>query len=336
MKKPLDFPLKQETFIRLLDMTIWEVDAGLKKAMLAEILKFYPFFEPLCKNADADFKVTEKECGKKRKRGDGFCTGSVPEIILAVMAAVTPTVSFISCGDEILEQYRKEADLFYSILSDGKDFDGLLFGLECRKKAEEDLLHFITRQLLALYPPEDSEKEFHDAFRTLFAWGLFLSDLRAAQNPGKYRRKKLSGYMKYLMEMNGLQDPLEDIAHSGERGKKVLAGVDTADHEEKKQIEVYDFDRKNPRILQLHVKLIGYKVSADVLVREDSTFEDLHNFLFDLFERFEEHLYRFECDDGLLAIRPEEKEVDDFDEDENEGADTTFSTTGITGSTASR
>ena len=52
-----------------------------------------------------------------------------------------------------------------------------------------------------------------------------------------------------------------------------------------------------------------------MLVREDSTFEDLHNFLFDLFERFDEHLYRFECDDGLLAIRPEEKEPDDFDDE---------------------
>ena len=76
--------------------------------------------------------------------------------------------------------------------------------------------------------------------------------------------------------------------------------------------EEYDFDKKNLHALQLHVKLLGYRCSADVLVREDCTFEDLHDFLNPLFNREDDHLYRFECEDGCTAVRDEE----DIDDDE--------------------
>lgn len=76
--------------------------------------------------------------------------------------------------------------------------------------------------------------------------------------------------------------------------------------------EEYDFDEKNLHALQLHVKLLGYRCSADVLVREDCTFEDLHDFLNPLFNREDDHLYRFECEDGCTAVRDEE----DIDDDE--------------------
>ena len=71
-------------------------------------------------------------------------------------------------------------------------------------------------------------------------------------------------------------------------------------------------NQQHIRVLQLHVKLLGYRCSADVLVREDCTFEDLHDFLNPLFNREDDHLYRFECEDGCTAVRDEE----DIDDDE--------------------
>ena len=71
-------------------------------------------------------------------------------------------------------------------------------------------------------------------------------------------------------------------------------------------------NQQHIRVLQLHVKLLGYRCSADVLVREDSTFEELHDFLNPLFNREDDHLYRFECEDGCTAVRDEE----DIDDDE--------------------
>lgn len=77
--------------------------------------------------------------------------------------------------------------------------------------------------------------------------------------------------------------------------------------------EEYDFDEDDLHALLLHVELCGYRCSADVLVREDTTFEDLHNFLNPLFEREDDHLYRFECDDGCTCVRTEE-EIEDEDD----------------------
>jgi len=119
-----------------------------------------------------------------------------------------------------------------------------------------------------------SEKEFKKQLSILLAWGLIISETRQNQHPGEYE--------------------------------------DTDDDEVKDVEEEYDFDKKNLRVLQLHVKLRGYQCSADVLVREDSTFEDLHDFLNPLFNREDDHLYRFECDDGCTAVRDEE----DIEEDE--------------------
>ena len=70
-------------------------------------------------------------------------------------------------------------------------------------------------------------------------------------------------------------------------------------------------NQQHIRVLQLHVKLLGYRCSADVLVREDSTFEELHDFLNPLFNREDDHLYRFECEDGCTAVRDEEDINDD-------------------------
>ena len=70
-------------------------------------------------------------------------------------------------------------------------------------------------------------------------------------------------------------------------------------------------NQQHIRVLQLHVKLLGYRCSADVLVREDCTFEDLHDFLNPLFNREDDHLYRFECEDGCTAVRDEEDINDD-------------------------
>ena len=80
--------------------------------------------------------------------------------------------------------------------------------------------------------------------------------------------------------------------------------------DESSEPESYDFDKENLRVFQLHVKLRGFRVSADILVREDSTFEELHNLINTLFQRDDDHLYRFECEDGCTAVR-DEIDIDD-------------------------
>ena len=92
----------------------------------------------------------------------------------------------------------------------------------------------------------------------------------------------------------------------------LILGDTRKDQHDSGDAEEYDFDEKNLHALQLHVKLLGYRCSADVIVREDSTFEDLHDFLNPLFNREDDHLYRFECEDGCTAVRDEE----DIDDDE--------------------
>lgn len=73
------------------------------------------------------------------------------------------------------------------------------------------------------------------------------------------------------------------------------------------QKESADFDKANPMVLLLHVKLRGFRCYADVLVRENFTFEQLHQFLNSLFERDDDHLYRFECDDGCICVSTQEE-----------------------------
>ena len=116
------------------------------------------------------------------------------------------------------------------------------------------------------------QKVFKKTLSTLLAWGFMVESSRIAEHPDRYDSKFLDD----------------------------------------EQEEEYDFDEKNLHALQLHVKLLGYRCSADVLVREDCTFEDLHDFLNPLFNREDDHLYRFECEDGCTAVRDEE----DIDDDE--------------------
>ncbi|MBQ8756085.1 MAG: hypothetical protein IJZ19_13710 [Lentisphaeria bacterium] len=86
--------------------------------------------------------------------------------------------------------------------------------------------------------------------------------------------------------------------------------IQSGDFDDFQQEESYDFDKNNLRIFQLHVKLRGFRVSVDILVREDSTFEELHNLINTLFQRDDDHLYRFECEDGCTAVR-DEMDIDD-------------------------
>jgi|GEM_PF-2042508 len=76
---------------------------------------------------------------------------------------------------------------------------------------------------------------------------------------------------------------------------------------ENAQEEHYDFDQKNLRLFYLHVKLCGFRVSVDLTVPEDTTFDQLHMVLNSVFQRDDDHLYRFECDDGCTAVRDEEE-----------------------------
>ena len=67
-----------------------------------------------------------------------------------------------------------------------------------------------------------------------------------------------------------------------------------------------DFDQKNLKALQLKVDFIGHDVTADMLVREDMTFAELGRYIAFMFDLEDGHLYRFDCDDGCLAIHPDE------------------------------
>lgn len=75
--------------------------------------------------------------------------------------------------------------------------------------------------------------------------------------------------------------------------------------------EEYDFDEKKLKALRLNVELLEEDMSAVMLVREDMTFEELSDYINFMFDREEGHLYRFECDDGCLAVHPEEETDED-------------------------
>ena len=66
--------------------------------------------------------------------------------------------------------------------------------------------------------------------------------------------------------------------------------------------EEYDFNPMKLRAFHLHIKLLGYKSAADVIVLEDTTFEGLSRIINILFRRTDEHLFRFECEDGFVTI----------------------------------
>ncbi len=87
--------------------------------------------------------------------------------------------------------------------------------------------------------------------------------------------------------------------------------------------EEYDFDEDNIRVFQLRVELLKCDVVADVQVREDMTFEALHQFLNKLFKRDDDHLYRFECDDDLTAVCPVE-DLDEYDDEDAMSADVCY------------
>ncbi len=80
--------------------------------------------------------------------------------------------------------------------------------------------------------------------------------------------------------------------------------------------EEYDFDEKNLHVLQLHVDLIDYDVSAELLVPENATFDELHTILNSIFERDDDnHLFRFELEDGCVVVRIAD-DVRDFEQEE--------------------
>ena len=193
-QSPGEFPVQPETFTKFHDITLWEVDLETKKQILAEFLRVFTFLEPLCKNAEECFQVTEA----KRKEGvDPKYYGTIPDVILTVGAAVAPTTTLVPCGDELLAKYMKDADQFAKLLKK----DSIDFSLKCYEREENFLLLFICRQVNLICPPE-SDKNFGETFRLLFAWGLFLNDLRVTQNPGKYPKER-SAFMDYLAKKRG-------------------------------------------------------------------------------------------------------------------------------------
>ncbi len=111
-------------------------------------------------------------------------------------------------------------------------------------------------------------KEFKRNLSVLFTWAFMIEEARKEQHPEKY---------------------------------------ETFDDGEAED-EQYDFDHQKPlRLFHLHVKLRGFRVSVDLNVPEDATFDQLHTVLNSIFRRDDDHLYRFECDDGCIAVRDKEE-----------------------------
>ena len=262
-----EFPLAYETFESMLEVTLRNVNAKDKKAILKDVLKLYPVLDPVCKNVDKDFKETEKYRTNQMNEGESFVfAGSAPDLILSIISAFTPTLEYPPCDRKFFKSCKSAADeLVSAYLNDVEYFDDTIRSFE-----EPHLLKFICVHVSMLDLPKPKRKQIME---TMVAWGLLLGYARHDQWEERIGRDK-----KYP---------------------------------EKEQ---YDFDKKNIQALLLRVKLIGHKVSADVLVREDSTFAELHFLLTDLFERDDDHLYRFKCDDGLVAVRPEEDVDEDFED----------------------
>ena len=79
--------------------------------------------------------------------------------------------------------------------------------------------------------------------------------------------------------------------------------------------EEYDFDPENLHVLHLKVDLIDHDVSAELLVPENATFDELHTVLNSVFERDDDHLFRFETEDGCTIVRIAE-ELEDIELEE--------------------
>jgi hypothetical protein len=259
------YPIERDTVRQMFDMILWETGIPEKKKMLAGILKAFPFLTPLCEHADECFDITEKN-RKKVKKDESLYAGSVPEIILTVAAVVAPTVEFFFCGDTQFEKYTKEADRFVDLMNE----DSSAFSAECQEKDERHLLDFIACQLYAIHPPANpffsmTDEQFREIFRVLFAWGLYLSELRAIQEPPK----------------DEIGFPVMPPTYFDRRVISHLSftGPDTYVWEK----EEYDFDRNDLREFLLRIDFWGDRnrddCYVDVLVREDNTFEDLYRLL---------------------------------------------------------
>jgi len=144
-----------------------------------------------------------------------------------------------------------------------------------REKFEETLESFPEPELYAFLAEtldkfNLSPKDFKRNLTVLMMWGFMIEEARKTQHPDKYP---------------------EDIEEDDEQEE-----------------EHYDFGRqKTLRLFYLHVKLRGCRVSVDLTVPEDTTFDQLHTVLNSIFKRDDNHLYRFECDDGCTAVRDEEE-----------------------------
>ena len=255
----LEHPISRDTLEQMYQRTLWEIPLRHKKETMKEILKEQPFLAPLCKGHEEDFRSTERKLDKGKIQS---YPGSVPEMIITIMAVYYPSIDFSDIDKDFVGDFNDAANLLVKTFMESKDDLHDMVGLY----EEPNLIEFICEHVSQFKLPEKMQRK---TMRDLLAWGLAIETLRIA----------------------------DDEDYFGE--------------------EEYDFDLDKIRVFQLRVDLLGYDVTADVQVREDMTFQDLHLFLNSLFRRDDDHLYRFECDDGLIAIHPDE-ECDDEDEEDDE------------------
>ena len=255
----LDFPIDRETLEQMYQRTLWEIPLKHKKETMRGILKEQPFLAPLCKDFEEQLKATERKLDKGKTQS---YLGSVPEMIITIMAVYYPSIDFSEIDKDFVSDFNDAANLLVKTYMESK---GDLHDV-CGLYEEPNLIEFICEHVSKLKLPEN---KLTKTMRDLLAWELAIETLRM----------------------------VDDDECFGE--------------------EEYDFDKDKLRVFQLRVDLLGYDVPADVQVREDMTFEDLHLFLNSLFRRDDDHLYRFVCDDGLIAIHPDE-ECEDEDEEDDE------------------
>ncbi len=242
-------PLSREELERSLEFVLWEQKTRQKRSDILNLFQLFPYLVTSCDKLDEDLKETAKQRTKKIE-GSAY-PGTIPELILAVWKAYSPTTPPPSAASSFLrDSIHRASDLVSQFFKKGPNFKSL---------EEPELIEFICDHVAAMGLPKGKQRQ---TMKVLVAWGLMISDTRHECAP-------------YLGS------------------------------------EEYDFNPKEIMAMKLNVELVGHDCSAVVLVREDMTFDELQDYIVFMFDREPGHLYRFDCDDGCLAIHPEEETDED-------------------------
>ena len=167
-----EFPIKREFLEETFKMTLWEVALKDKTNMMKNIVKTHPYLAPICKDFEKHFKSTERVPKEER----ASYPGSVPELILTIMAIFAHTVDFEVIDEELLAECE---EISKKILDSFMKNDGS-FHETAKTHEESDLIEFICEHVSQLDLPKN---ELRKTLKTLLAWGGAVCAVRESQFP---------------------------------------------------------------------------------------------------------------------------------------------------------